>query len=423
VKQPLALVWPEFKPRSWEELVAALNEAVQLPGTTNAWVFPIKTRIDMLTTGIRTPIGIKVFGDDLKELERIAVEIEGRLQKVSGTRSVIAERSLGGYYLDISLKRENLAAYGLAIEDANMLIEGAIGGMPVTTILDGRKRFPLNVRYAADFRSDPERLKRALVTTMEGRQIPLAEIADIRVTNGPSMIKDENGLLTAWVFVDLMTGTDMSDYVGRVDRLLRQSGLFKSGYTYKISGQYEFMQRANARLMVVVPLTLLVILLLLYWNTRSWAYTGLIFLAVPFSLIGAFWILYIVGYQLSIAVWVGIIALAGVDAETGVVMLLYLDLAYKHRREEGRLKNSDDLREAVIEGAVKRLRPKLMTVLTMAMGLLPILWASPFESGADVAKRIAAPMVGGIFTSFILELFIYPCIFTIWKSRGSVENA
>lgn len=417
LKPVFGIVWPENKPLTWEELIEKLNETVQLPGTTNAWVFPVKTRIDMLTTGIRTPIGIKIFGDDLTKIEDIATKVESLVQKLPKTRSVIADRSMGGYYIDIKIRRENLANYGMTIESANMLIEGILGGMNVTTIIDGRARYPVNIRYQRDFRSDLKKLKRSLVTVGGNKHIPLMEIADVTINTGPPVIKDENGLLTSWVFVDLESDADMQKYVEVLDEALQTANLFVEGYTYKISGQYEFMNQAKKRLMIVIPLTLLLIIFLLHMNTKSWPRVGIVLLAIPFSLIGAFSLLYLLGYKLSIAVWVGIIALAGVDAETGVVMLLYLDLAYNKWNAAGKINTTQDLIGAIHEGAVKRVRPKVMTVLTTFLGLLPIMWAPVHEIGADVAKRIAAPMVGGIFTSFLMELLIYPCIFFLWKKR------
>lgn len=417
IKNTLRLIWPERQRRTWQELITSLNNTVRLPGTTNAWVFPIKNRIDMLTTGIRTPVGIKVFGDDLKTVDRIAVDIESLVQKIPGTRSVIADRSLGGYYIDIKLRRDQLALYGITVEDANELIEGMIGGKTVTTLIDGRARYSVNVRYQAGFRSDVEQLKNSLVTVASNKHVPLKELADVQVTQGPAMIKDEGALLTTWVYVDMEPDTDVQAYVERLNQAIVSAGIISPGYTYKITGQYEHLQRAKKRMLTVVPVTLIIILLLLYFNTGSWVRTGIVMLAVPFSLIGAFWFLYLLGYKMSVAVWVGMIALAGVDAETGVIMLLYLDLAFKEHKQAGRLKNLSDLKEAIMEGAVKRVRPKVMTVLTTFTGLLPIMWAAAHESGADVAKRIAAPMVGGIFTSFILELLIYPCIYMMWKGK------
>lgn len=417
LKKPLRIFWPEMKSKTWDELTNELNELVKLPGTTNAWVFPIRTRIDMLTTGIRTPVGVKIFGDDLKIIEELAVGLEGAVQKLPGTRSVIAERSLGGYYVDIEIKRDKLSLYGMTIEDAQTVVEGVIGSHQLTTTVEGRERFSVNMRYQPSFRKNLEKLKRSLVTVSEKKQIPLAEIADIRVDRGPPVIKDENGLLTSWVFIDLETDQDMGSYVEGLKKLLSEDMKFPAGYTYSISGQYEFLQRAKQRLMVVVPITLFIICFLLYLNTKSWIKTGIVLLAVPFSLIGAFWLLYFLDYNMSIAVWVGLIALAGVDAETGVVMLLYLDLAYEDHKKRGALNNIHDLEESIMEGAVKRVRPKVMTVLTTFLGLLPIMWAASYESGADMTKRIAAPMVGGIFTSFLMELLIYPCIFMVWRAR------
>jgi copper/silver efflux system protein len=418
LKWPLGLVWPEQSRRGWDELIEALNMTVQLPGTTNAWVFPIKTRIDMLTTGIRTPIGVKIFGDDLAVIEKIAVQVEQEVQTLPGTRSVIAERSQGGYYVDIQLDQQRLAPYGLTIEQANQLIEGVIGGATLTTIIKGRERYPVNMRYQPAFRSSVEQLRRATVSVTPTKHIPLGDIATITVSRGPPMIKDENGLLTSWVFVDLETGEDMQGYVDRLQDTLQTPGLFPTGYTFTVSGQFAFMQRAKKRLLLVIPVTLLIIVILLYMNTHSWVRTGIVLLAVPFSLVGAFWLLYLLGYKLSVAVWVGMIALAGVDAETGVIMLLYLDMAYSSAKRRGAMQTTADLHQAMIDGAVKRVRPKMMTVITLFFGLLPIMWSGVHEIGADTMKRIAAPMVGGIFTSFLLELLIYPCIYMLWKERG-----
>lgn len=417
LKPVFALIWPEMKKRNWQELIEDLNQTVKLPGTTNAWVFPIKTRIDMLTTGIRTPIGVKIFGDDLDTLEKVAIQIEGLAQNLEGTRSVIAERSMGGYYIDIKLKRENLAAHGLTIEDANKLIEGVIGGMNVTTIIDGRARYPVNIRYQQDYRSDIERMKRSLVSVNENKHIPLMEIANVEINRGPAMIKDENGLLTTWVYIDLKNDTDMGRYVDNLNQTILNSKILPTGYTYKISGQYEFLERAKERLKIVIPLTLFIIIFLLYWNTKNWVHALMVISAFPFAWLGAFWLLWFLDYNISIAVWVGLIALAGVDAETSVVMLMYLDLAFQKRKEQGLMRNESDLKESIMDGAVKRIRPKVMTVLTTFLGLLPIMWASQIETGADVAKRITAPMVGGIFTSFFLELFIFPCLYLLWKKR------
>ncbi|MBP2671578.1 MAG: heavy metal efflux pump, CzcA family, partial [candidate division NC10 bacterium] len=387
---------------STEELVSRLNTALQIPGVSNAWTMPIKARIDMLTTGIRTPVGLKISGADLKAIEEVGAQIEALLPQVPGTRSVFAERTGAGFFLDITWNREALARYGLSIDEAQAAVANAIGGENVTTTVEGRERYPVNVRYLRDFRSDVGALGRVLVAASGGqRQIPLAQLATIQAASGPAMIRNENGLLTGYVYVDL-AGRDPESYIREADRLLRDKVKLLPGYAFAWSGQYEAMQRVAARLEVVIPLTLLLIFLLLYLNTRSVTKTCIVALAVPFSAVGAVWFLYLLGYNMSIGVWVGLIALLGVDAETGVFMLLYLDLAYEKAKRAGRLRSLADLQAAILEGAVQRLRPKFMTVATTFLGLVPILWA--VGTGSDVMKRIAAPLIGGILTSFILEL-------------------
>jgi Cu(I)/Ag(I) efflux system membrane protein CusA/SilA len=415
---PLRRVWPDR--RSQEELVDEMDRALKIPGTTNAWTMPIRNRIDMLTTGVRTPVGIKIYGSDLREIERIGREIEPALAQMPGTRSVYAERTTGGYFLDFDLKREALARYGLTVDDAQGYIMSAVGGESVTTTVEGRERYAVNVRYARDFRSDLDALKRVLVATPAGAQVPMAQLADIRLVEGPAMIRDENGLLSGYVYVDV-AGRDLGSYVDEARRVVREKveSHLPTGYSLAWSGQYEYLQRVRQRLMFVLPLTIFIIFVLLYLNTKSVVKTLIVFLAVPFSAVGAIWLLHWLGYNMSIAVWVGLIALLGVDAETGVFMLLYLDLAYQEWRKEGRLKSWNDLKEAILHGAVKRVRPKVMTVATMFMGLLPIMWS--VGSGADVMKRIAAPMIGGIFTSFIMELVVYPAIYAIWKWNFEVK--
>ena len=398
---------------SQEALVAELDQALALPGVTNAWTMPVRGRIDMLTTGMRTPVGLKISGADLRTIDALGVQVEQLLPRVRGTRSVFAERSAAGYFIDIEWNRPALARYGLSIDDAQAAVQNAIGGEHVTTTIEGRERYPVNVRYLRDFRSDLGVLGRVLIAAPGGqRQIPLAELASLRPSTGPSMIRNENGLLTGYVYVDL-AGRDPEGYIQEARDLLRKNVTLPAGYALSWSGQFEAMERVKERLSAVVPLTLFLILLLLYLNTRSLAKTAIVLLAVPFSAVGAFAFLWLLGYNLSVGVWVGMIALLGVDAGTGVYMLLYLDLAYEEARREGRLSTLADLQQAIREGAVKRLRPKFMTVATTFLGLTPILWAT--GTGSDVMKRIAAPMVGGILTSFLLELVVYPPVYQMWK--------
>ncbi|MGA2914424.1 MAG: CusA/CzcA family heavy metal efflux RND transporter [Sedimentisphaerales bacterium] len=397
---------------TWEKLIDEMNQKMQIPGTTNAWTMPIKARIDMLSTGVRTPVGIKIYGPDLNQIEKIGTQIEQIIKPLPGTRSVYAERVSGGYFVDFTLKREPLARYGLTIQDAEEIIMSAVGGETITTTIEGVERYSVNVRYARDFRDDIQKLQRVLVPTKTGAQIPLAQLADIKITLGPSMIRDENGMLAGYVYVD--TGdSDIGGFVNRAKNAVSQNLQLPAGYSLQWSGQFENMLRVRERLKIIVPLTILIIFILLYMNTKSVVKTCIVMLAVPFSLIGAIWLLYILHYNISIAVWVGMIALMGLDAETGVFMLLFLDLSYNDMVSAGRMKTFADLKEAIIHGAVKRIRPKMMTVMAMFMGLIPIMWS--MGTGADMMKRIAAPMIGGIFTSFILELLVYPPIYAIWK--------
>ena len=406
---------------STDELIDQMDEALRLPGASNAWTMPVRNRIDMLTTGIRTPVGIKIFGADINTIERIGAEIERALPAVRGTRNVFAERTGGGYFLDFDWNRDALARYGLTIDDAQNVLTGAVGGENVTTTVEGRERYPVNVRYLRDFRSDIGRLNRMLVPVMNGQtQVPVSELAAIRVRSGPGMLRDENGMLAGYVYVDV-GGRDVGSYVEEAKRLVRERVGMPAGYTLAWSGQYESMERVRERLKLVLPLTLFLILMLLYMNTKSAVKTLIITLAVPFSAVGAIWLLFWLGYNVSIGVWVGLIALMGVDAETGVFMLLYLDLAYHRAKAEGRMKSLADLREAIVTGAVKRIRPKFMTVACMFVGLAPIMWST--GSGADVMKRIAAPVIGGLFTSFILELMVYPAIYEVWKWHFEVKRA
>jgi Cu(I)/Ag(I) efflux system membrane protein CusA/SilA len=406
---------------SSEKLIALMNDAVRVPGLVNSWTMPIKGRIDMLTTGIRTPIGLKISGADLTVIEKIGSRIEALLPAVEGTRSAFAERTGSGFFLDFEWDREQLAFYGLSMADAQSAVLNAIGGKTVTTTVEGRERYSVNVRYMRDFRSDLSSLKRVLVADPSGkRQIPLGQLADVKLNSGPSMIRDEDGLLTGYVYVDI-AGRDPSSYIREADALIRERIALPAGYAIAWSGQYEAMKRVRERLELVLPLTLLLIFLLLYLNTRSLTKTSIVLMAVPFSAVGAVWLLYALGYNMSVGVWVGLIALLGVDAETGVFMLLYLDIAFEKAKKEGRLRSLSELRSAILEGAVKRLRPKFMTMATMFLGLVPIMWS--MGTGADVMKRIAAPMIGGIFTSFLLELLVYPSIYEIWKWNFEIKRA
>ena len=406
-------LWPDRI--SWEDLVAQMDEAVRMPGVSNAWTMPIKGRIDMLTTGVRTPVGIKVMGPDLATIERVGGRIEEILRPVPGTRSVFAERVTSGNFVDIVPRRDDLARYGLTIDALQSVIMSAVGGENVTTTIEGRERYPVNVRYPRELRDDVSRLRRVLVATPTGAQVPLEQLADIRVLTGPSMLRNENGFLAGYVFVDI-AGRDVGSYVEEAKRLVAEGLELPSGYVLQWSGQYENMLRVRERLKTIVPITLSLIFLLLYLNTKSAFKAGLVMLAVPFSAIGAIWLFYFLDYNVSIAAWVGMIALMGLDAETGVFMLLFLDLSHDEYARSGRLRSVADLDEAIVHGAVKRARPKMMTVAAAFMGLLPIMWAT--SAGADVMKRIAAPMIGGLATSFLLELLVYPAAYKLWKLRA-----
>ena len=414
----------QLKPKSqwrpgmtWEKLIAEMDSALQIPGTVNAWTMPIKGRIDMLTTGVRTPVGIKILGANLDEIQRIGEKLEAALRNVPGTRSVFAERAAGGFFVDIVPKREALARYGLTIDEVHGVLMSAIGGETVATTIEGRERYSINLRYPRDLRAELDQLERVLVKTMMGRQVPLVEVADIKLTTGPSMIRDENGKLAGYVYVDV-TGRDIGGYVEDAKKAV--AGVERQGYDLVWSGQYENMIRVRERLKIVVPVTIALIFLLLFMNTKSAFKTLVVMLAVPFSLVGAVWLLFALGYNVSIAVWVGMIALMGLDAETGVFMLLFLDLSYDEAKRAGKLRDRAELEEAIIHGAVKRIRPKLMTVAAAMMGLMPIMWS--VGAGADMMKRIAAPMVGGLATSFAMELLVYPAIYLLWKRRSLDKN-
>ena len=403
------------------ELRAEMDAALRLPGISNAWTMPIKGRLDMLSTGIRTPIGIKISGADLEQIQKVAVATEAALSRVPGTRSVYAERVSEGFFLDFELKRDRLARYGLSIDDANAMVLTAVGGEDQSVTVEGRERYGINVRYARDYREDLSALRRVLLPLPQGGQIPMEEIAEVGLVQGPSMIRNEYGLLAGYVYVDFDTSkVDIGSYVDRAKQAVAASVQVPPGYSMTWSGQYENMLRVRERLKFILPITLFLIFGLLYLNTRSAVKAGIVLLAVPFSAIGAVWLLWALGYNVSIAVWVGIIALMGLDAETGVFMLLFLDLSHDEARAAGRLRTRGDLVEAIVHGAVKRIRPKAMTVFAAFMGLLPILWS--IGTGADLMKRIAAPMVGGLVTSFGLELLVYPAIYFLWKGRRLAEG-
>ena len=411
--------------RTPDELSEAMNNVVQIPGLNNAWTMPIRTRIDMLSTGIKTPVGIKIAGPDLATLERIGTEVEAVIRKVPGTTSVFAERVMGGRFIEFEIDREAIARYGLTIADVQDVLSVALGGMALTTTVEGLQRYTINLRYDRDFRSDLRALREDIVVpTPTGAQIPLGQLAMVKVVDGPMGIKSEGAVPNAWVYVDIR-GVDVGTYVQMAmravnDAVARGDIKLPGGYNLFWSGQYEYMLRAKARLLIVVPLTLLLITLIIYLNTKSAIKTAIVMLAVPFSLVGAFWAIYLCGYNLSVAVWVGIIALAGLDAETGVVMLLYLDLAFADWKKRGALNTAADLHDAIYHGAVKRVRPKAMTACVIIAGLAPILWSH--GAGADVMKRIATPMVGGVITSTIMELAVYPAIYFLWRSRELVKN-
>ncbi len=398
-----------------DKLVQELDRAVQFPGLTNAWTMPIRTRIDMLSTGIKTPVGIKIGGPDLEVLERLAREVEAAVRPLEGTRSAYAERVMGGSYLDIEVDRAGAARHGLTVGDVQDVIATAVGGMNVSETVEGLERYPINVRYPRELRDNVAALAEVVVPTPGGAQVPLAQLASMRIRQGPPMIKTENARPNAWVYVDLRD-IDVGTWIRSAKAAVAERVEVPEGYTVLWSGQFEAMQRARGRLLLIVPVTLLLIVTILYLNTRSWGKTAIVLLAVPFSMVGAIWLMGALGYNWSIAVWVGLIALAGLDAETGTVMLLYLDLAYERWRQRGAMTSFADLAGAIHDGAVKRIRPKAMAVATTFIALVPILWAT--GTGADVMRRIAAPMVGGILTSFIGELVVYPAIFFIWKSRG-----
>jgi Cu(I)/Ag(I) efflux system membrane protein CusA/SilA len=419
MRSALGAIWPEETNESWDELVAKMNAKLQQPGWTNAFTMPIKTRIDMLSTGVRTPVGIKVFSPDLASIEEAGTRLETILRGVPGTRSALYERTLGGTYVDVIPNRDAIARYGLSIEDVARVVEGSIGGEPVTVSVEGRRRYGVNVRYKTDFRSSPDALRQVLVPLKSGAgSIPLGELAEVRVAPGPPMLREEAGTLVGYVYVDVDGSRDIGGYVVDAKRAVAAARArgdlpLTAGTYLKWTGQYELLEQMRARMKLLVPLALVVIALLLYFQFKDLTEVAIVFLSIPFALVGSVWLLYLLDYRLSTAVWVGVIALVGLAAQTGVVMIVYIDHAFAARVREGRLRSLEDIIKAHTEGTVQRVRPKLMTVATMLIGLVPLLWSS--GSGADVMKRIAAPMVGGLLSSAFLTLELIPVVYTYWR--------
>jgi len=418
VKAVLRTVWPDRI--SWDELVDEMDRAIRIPGNTNAWTMPIKGRVDMLSTGVRTPVGIKVLGADVKQIERVGEEIEKVLKSVPGTRGAFAERAAGGHFVNFTPNRDALARFGLTVEDLQSVILAAVGGETISTTVEGRARYTINLRYPRDLRSDLDQLERVLVPTKAGYQVPIRDVASVTLKTGPSMIRNENGMLAAYVFADV-AGRDVGSYVEEARRAVAARVKLPTGTSLVWSGQYENILRVREHLKLIVPVTAILIFVLLYANTKSTVKSLIVFLAVPFSLVGAVFLMWALGYNVSIATWVGMIALMGLDAETGVFMLLFLDLSFEDARKKGLLRNLADLEEAIVHGAVKRIRPKLMTVAAALLGLMPIMWST--GTGADLMKRIAAPMVGGLFSSFLMELLVYPPVYLLWRKRELPEKA
>ncbi|MFV2057987.1 MAG: efflux RND transporter permease subunit, partial [Thiohalomonadales bacterium] len=411
---------------TWESLIAEMDQQLRYPGMPNVWWMPIQTRTEMLATGIRSTLGIKVFGDDLKTVEAAGIRIERALQDdertAPYTRSAFAERITGGYFLDFDIDRKKIARYGLTIADVEDVIMAAVGGMTISETVEGRERYAINLRYARDFRDNPQALRRVLVPTPGGAQVPLAQLAELNFRTGPPMLRNENGQLVGYVFVDVNDKIGIADYVNAAKQVVAEKAEVPVGYRLDWAGQFKYFERAKAKLKIVVPLTLFIVFFMLFINRKSVIESLIILLAVPFSLIGAVWLLYLLDYNLSVAVWVGMIALAGLDAEMGVLMMLYLGMAYKARQADGTLNCQQDLSDAIIAGAGRRIRPMLMTGMALLLGLIPILWSD--GSGADVMKRIAAPMIGGIASALVTVLVVFPALFAIWRgwSVGKVDN-
>jgi Cu(I)/Ag(I) efflux system membrane protein CusA/SilA len=412
LKRPLAWIWPEERFITIEELIDDLDQAIPFPGLTNAWTMPIKTRIDMLSTGIKTPVGIKLTGPDLDVLSELGSRVEAVVREIPGTLSAYAERVTGGNYLDLKIRRDQIARYGLRISEVQDVIMSAIGGMNVTYTVEGLERYPVSLRYNRELRDDLDRLKRVLVATPMGAQVPLRQLADFSIRKGPAGIKSENSRRTAWIYVDLK-GVDIGSYVKMAKQVVDREIDLPAGYTIVWSGQFEYMEKARKTLNVIVPVTLMVIFLLLYLHFHNLTEATIVMASLPFATVGGVWLIYLLDYNLSVAVVVGFIALAGLAAETGVVMLVYLDEAFEKRLSQGMMNSNEDLQAAIIEGAVERVRPKLMTVATTLIGLLPVMYGT--ETGSQVMKRIAAPMVGGLVSSAVLTLVIIPDVYFVWK--------
>ena len=410
----------EWRPGvTYDSIVSEANARVITPGVANMWSMPIRNRLDMLATGIKTSVGVKIYGPSLDTLDRIGRDIESLLSSVEGTGSAFAERAVGGRYLDVTVNREASARYGLTVDAVQDAMATAVGGADAGEVIRGRERYGVRVRYASAFRGDPMRLREVLVSTPSGVQVALGELATIRIVPGPTLIKSENAALSGIVYVDVR-GRDIGSYVDAARRKVATGLTMPAGYRIAWSGQFESLERASRRLALIVPVTLLIVFGLLYLNFRNVAEVGIVMLSLPFSLIGGVWLMWLLHYNLSVAVWVGMIALAGLDAETGVLMLFYLNLAHRERIAAGQLRDRGDLMEAIVEGAAHRIRPKHMTVLAILLGLLPIMWGH--GAGADVMKRIAAPMLGGVISSFVLELLVYPAVFAWWKGRRLPER-
>lgn len=412
LKTPLSVIWPTERYITMDELISDLDQAIQFPGLTNAWTMPIKTRIDMLSTGIKTPVGIKLMGPDLDVLTDLGEQIEAIVREVPGTLSAFSERVTGGNYMDFKIRRDQIARYGLTVADVQDVIMTAIGGMNVSYTVEGLERYPINLRYNRELRDNIDRLKRVLVPTKTGAHVPLAQLCEITLHKGPAGIKSENARRTAWIYVDIR-GVDVGTYVRDAKEIIDHSIEIPPGYSMVWSGQFEYMEKARKKLNLIIPATLGIIFLLLFIHFKNISEAAIVMATLPFSLVGGIWLIYMLDYNLSVAVIVGFIALSGLAAETGVVMLVYLDEVFDRYVKNNRMNTLTDLSSAIVEGAVERVRPKIMTVATTLIGLLPVMAGT--ETGSEVMKRIAAPMVGGLISSAVLTLIIIPAVYLIWK--------